>query len=601
MTKASAQKKKNRWGQKLRRTWVKSRSKGWQTIKSFDASHRPVPSASRSKTTNPDQSEKGQQEQGQSEQGQSEQVQSGKTPVARRRWKGVQYRTGTGASRSGRGKHPSVPEVQEWLVVENSEWQGVQVRTVGESLQSCYLNRQWWVTEVRRHAVSEDLQLRLTDQFLAVGYARPSEVVKVADDAQCTPAGPAVLDYRHLKAPQRKTLAKKFCDSLGRDVELAVRDHLVEQTTLAWALQEIQLRLPCTGVEFLSPAEVDAVCAMAVVAHLNEEDAVRNAVYEHEAQAVLRARLNAPSVNRVLAIVHSQGPRHYTLLDRSRSADGQYQLRYFDSLRHFSANARSKAQVFADMCGWLLPVPEPANQRFQTDGWSCGLWCLQFAEEAVRQERGEAKVVPVVSVGDLLSRVNNFIDRVGSQRPEPVRAELPKAPPPASALAAAFESLDKAGAQAKATPVPTASVVDITLPPVPALPAAPAAPPPKAKPPVQPLGPALEAVLCSLDKISLPPKASAFPAAADPGSAATPASAMVACSGSSANPVPLCDTAAPVADGKFTVEMAVESAKSCSKCRFKGCAQCMKEYHMPRRLLRQWSRESGGSAASADQ
>ena len=127
------------------------------------------------------------------------------------------------------------------------------------------------MTEVRRHAVSEDLQLRLTDHVLAVGYARPSEVVKVADDAQCTPAGPAVLDYRHLKAPQRKTLAKKLCDSLGRDVELAVRDHLVEQTTLAWALQEIQLRLPCTGVEFMSPAEVDAVCAMAVASDLGQQ------------------------------------------------------------------------------------------------------------------------------------------------------------------------------------------------------------------------------------------------------------------------------------------------------------------------------------------
>ena len=364
------------------------------------------------------------------------------------------------------------------------------------------------------------------------------------------------------------------------------------------------MRLPCTGVEFLSPAEVDAVCAIAVVSDLSEEDAARNAVYEAEACEVLRARLNAPSVNRVLAIVHSQGPSHYTLLDRSRSADGQYQLRYFDSLKQFSANGRSKAQVFADMCGWLLPVPEPANQRFQTDGWSCGLWCLQFAEEAVRQERGEAKVVPVVSVADLLSRVNNFIDRVGSHRPEPVHVELPKAFPPASALTAVLESLDKATAQAKATPVPTGSVVDITLPPAPALPAAPVAPPPKPKPAVKPLGSALDAVLCSLDKISLPPKASASPAAADPGNAdPVPLcdSATVTFSGSSADPVPLCDSAVPVASSDFTVEMAVQSAKSCSKCRFKGCAQCMKEYHMPRRLLRQWSRESAGSAASGEQ
>ena len=162
----------------------------------------------------------------------------------------------------------------------------------------------------------------MTDHLMAVAYARPSEVVKVADDAQCTPAGPAVLDYRQLKPPQRKILAKKLCDSLGRDVELAVRDTLLEQTTLAWGLQEIQLRLPCTGVEFMSPAEVDAVCAMAVASDLSAESAARNAVYEAEACAVLRARLHAPSVNRVIAIVHSHGPSHYTLLVSSRSADG---------------------------------------------------------------------------------------------------------------------------------------------------------------------------------------------------------------------------------------------------------------------------------------
>jgi hypothetical protein len=557
-----------------------------------------------------DQKEKGQQEQG-------EQAKGKQQPV-RKYWKGVQYRTS--GSRSGRSQHPPNPVLQEWLPVENSEWQGVQVRTVGESLQSCYLNRQWWVTAVRRHAVSGDLEFQLTDDRLAVAYARPSEVVKVADDAQCTPAGPANLDYRQLKTAQRKTLCQKLCASLGRDVELAVRNSLVEQTTLAWALQEIQLRLPCAGVEFLSPAEVDAVCAIAVQpADLSEAAAALNAVYECEACAVLRARLNAPGVSRALAVVHSRGPSHYTLLDRSRSADGQYQLRYFDSLRQFSASGRSKAQVFADVCGWQLPVPEPANGRFQIDGWSCGLWCLQFAEEAVRQERGEAKVVPVVSVSDILSRVNTFIDREGSHRPAPVPAEPPKAPPPpASALTAVMESMDKVGAEAQATPVPTASVVEITLPPVPALPAAPVAPPPKAKPAPKPLGSAVAAVLDSLDRISLLPKATASTVAADLASAGTPASATVVAAASSADPVPLSNSAAPVAsgepvedmapsdnvdpvaNGEFTLEMALEAAKSHSKCRFRGCAQCMQKYFVPRNLLRQWSRESGGSAASAE-
>ena len=69
--------------------------------------------------------------------------------------------------------------------------------------------------------------------------------------------GPSVLDYRVFKPPQRKQLAERLCNSLGRDVELGSRGQMLEQTTVAWGLQEIQLRLPCTGVQFLSAAEVE--------------------------------------------------------------------------------------------------------------------------------------------------------------------------------------------------------------------------------------------------------------------------------------------------------------------------------------------------------
>ena len=53
-----------------------------------------------------------------------------------------------------------------------------------------------------------------------------------------------------------KLLAEKLCNSLGRDVELCSKGKLIEQLTLAWALQEIQLRLPCAGAVFCSAAEV---------------------------------------------------------------------------------------------------------------------------------------------------------------------------------------------------------------------------------------------------------------------------------------------------------------------------------------------------------
>ena len=119
------------------------------------------------------------------------------------------------------------------------------------------------------------------------------------------------------------------------------------------------------------------MCAMAVAPVADEENAVdgmaqKMAVHEEECRAVLRSRLNDPSVSRVIAIVHSEGPSHYTLLVRSRIGVGQYELRYYDSLRQASANGISKAQTFADQAGWESPVGPPVNGRFQEDGWSCG-------------------------------------------------------------------------------------------------------------------------------------------------------------------------------------------------------------------------------------
>ena len=329
---------------------------------------------------------------------------------------------------------------------------------------------------------------------------------------------------------------------------------------------------------------------MAVAPDVSAEEAARMAVHEAEARAMVQSRLNDPSVSLVVAIVHSEGPAHYTLLVRSRIAVGVHELRYYDSLKGPSASARAKAQTFADQCGWESPVPAPGNGRFQQDEWSCGLWCLQFAEEAVRQCRGEPFVVPVVSVSDILSRVNKWISTVAAERPEVVD----------EALKAVLESLDKGSEKAKSQLVASGSVVDLSLPPV----------PPSGKGPVEPEPPvkgakntkasqgawssALAAVLSSLDNCSsAPAPASAAPAPAS----AAPASAAPA--DASAAPAPA--SAAPAAVEEFTVEMAEIAKSRCSKCRFQGCAQCMKQFHVPRRLFRQWSQESRGSEGSAKQ
>ena len=355
-------------------------------------------------------------------------------------------------------------------------------------------------------------------------------------------------------------------------------------------------------------------------------------VQEAEARAVLQSRLNNEHVSRVIAFIHSEAPNHYTLLVRSRIGPNQYELKYFDSLRKHSANGMVKAQTFADQCGWEAQVQPPVNRRFQdpSDGWSCGLWCLQFAEETVRQCRLEPVVVPVVKISDILARVNRFIQTVAAERPEPV----------AAALAAVLESLAKGSEVAKTMPVPCGSVVDLTV-----------ATPSSVPPPVEPEAPvqaakkasvssesmksALAAVLASLDasgpssgtssaspapltssagtgppasSASAGPPASAISAsgvssgsAAPPTSSASagPPASAISASGASLGSAAPPTSSASSASGEYTFEMAVAAKSRCSKCRMQGCAQCLKQYHIPRSLIRQWSRESGGSDGPA--
>ncbi|MCP4245176.1 MAG: hypothetical protein GY772_31945, partial [bacterium] len=142
-------------------------------------------------------------------------------------------------------------------VVENSDWLGETVRTVDDRLPSGYLGREWKVQQVRRSRVSGEDQLRLQSDTLAVCYALTSQVVRTSAEADCTPRGPAVLDYRHFGAVQRKQSAKQLCP----DVQLVKPNQLVEANSLAWGVNEIQCRLPCSGLEIVHCAEAATVCA----------------------------------------------------------------------------------------------------------------------------------------------------------------------------------------------------------------------------------------------------------------------------------------------------------------------------------------------------
>ena len=58
------------------------------------------------------------------------------------------------------------------------------------------------------------------------------------------------------------------------------------------------------------------------------------------------------------------------------------------------------------LCGDLAP----SNRSFQDDGWSCGFWCLERTEQAMRANRGEPPFV-YLSHKELMKRVNEFIKK----------------------------------------------------------------------------------------------------------------------------------------------------------------------------------------------
>ena len=181
----------------------------------------------------------------------------------------------------------------------------------------------------------------------------------------------------------------------------------------------------------MSPLESAAVSALDMSSAGNLEHVVRF----HE-------QLSATS--RFLAVVHSVGPRHYTLLQEDRSECGGWQCLYMDSLKVPSESARNMAQTFAEKAG-LGPLPAPSNGRFQSDGWSSGLYCIHFIEESVRQFRGEPMIRTQVSLTDIIARPYKFILAVQQAKFEDVsgsagsvkRARLPDSGPPAAAAAAA--------------------------------------------------------------------------------------------------------------------------------------------------------------------
>ena len=200
----------------------------------------------------------------------------------------------------------------------------------------------------------------------------------------------------------------------------------MESTTMEWAVKEIQLRLPSSGCEIVLPTVVAGAISQ-----------YNNILNEHDSDQFMQWCERLSAASRVLVLLHSELPRHYTLLERKRVAEGEYQYKFWDSLKPPAETALARAQAFMDCLQWGAVPTTACNHRFQPDAWSCGFFSLHFLEEQVREHLQEPTVRSPVSLSRMITHINLFILRAQPFLPPPNEPSPPAAElPGASALSA---------------------------------------------------------------------------------------------------------------------------------------------------------------------
>ena len=201
-------------------------------------------------------------------------------------------------------------------------------------------------------------------------------------------------------------------------------------------------------------------------------------------------------------------------------------MRCWDSLHPPSASAHRMAQQFCSKVGWGGPVPPVCNGRRQPDGWSCGLYCLHFLEEAVREHRGEPVVRAPVQLSVLIARINKFITAVQPHLPQ-------------SSSAGAGSTVGRSQDAVSVTAAATAAVR---------------------------LQDAARKATLSSSSAAVAEKDQQVSAQRPP-----PVPPAV---GSGLGP--------DITQPEFTHDLAVAAREQCTKCRKKGCSQCMQGWFIPR-------------------
>jgi hypothetical protein len=211
---------------------------------------------------------------------------------------------------------------------------------------------------------------------------------------------PFKIEYRKARATKRQSI-KHSLEGTGDNLELVVFGSLFEQSTIAAALKEMELRFELEAAD--SKLTIPSVAT--AWGHSDE-------MHEDVGGEIAKFRDNAQSTKRVLFVVWSEPPRCYTYL-RMRSIECQPRHAEFKDSSH-GEFARTVATRMLPNLRLIEPheeAPLKSNQKHQEDSWSCGLWACRWVERQLRENRGEVRMVPA-SFAEIRSRASELISKI---------------------------------------------------------------------------------------------------------------------------------------------------------------------------------------------
>ena len=215
-------------------------------------------------------------------------------------------------------------------------------------------------------------------------------------------ATPFKLDYRRVKVPKRIALKRELegGSAVANNLELIKTGTTLEQSTVAAICKELELRFECDKANTLI-----VVPSIATIWGLAE-------VHEDHGGEVAKFMVKVHETQHVFFVLWSEPPIHYSYLYVKNIAGQPRHIEFKDSLP--GEAARTVCTRTLRNLKLIEPhqeAPPLSNKSRQSDGWSCGLWASRWIERQLRENRGEARLVPT-SFAEMRTRTNEFISKL---------------------------------------------------------------------------------------------------------------------------------------------------------------------------------------------